>query len=139
MCCHLLSSSFSISFGMCCHLLCSSLGCIKNLQIVNTVLIKSKNLVIEGLDFIKRCRLGKTFSSCFFRTCQPRVELLDSCPVLSPVLDIIGVFVAFNLCLFSKFSCVLCYSVKFILEGLSISWNLVALRKKFLLPALYSA
>merc|ERR1719378_1354223 len=76
MCCHLLYSSL----GMCCHLLCSSLRCIKNLQIVNAVLVESKNLVVEGLDFIKRCRLGKTFSSCFLSTCQPRVELLDSCP-----------------------------------------------------------
>merc|ERR1719369_1516406 len=45
------SSNFSIGFSMCGHLLCSSLGSCQNLQVVCTVLVKCKNLIVQSLDF----------------------------------------------------------------------------------------
>merc|ERR1719206_1141657 len=47
------TSNFSVGFSMCGHLLCSTLGRGENLQVVDTVLVESKNLVIQGLDFSK--------------------------------------------------------------------------------------
>merc|ERR1719420_1038719 len=47
------SSDLSISLGVCGHLLGSSLGGVKNLQEVNTVLLKGFDLLIESLDLVK--------------------------------------------------------------------------------------
>merc|ERR1711892_1043953 len=73
------------------------LGSSKNLHVVDTVLVKYTNLLIQSLDFIEICWLGKTLSSGLFSRHQPGGEFLDTSSVFSPELDIVGVFVALNL------------------------------------------
>merc|ERR1719320_921545 len=127
------TSNFSIGFSMCGHLVCSTLGRGENLQVVDTVLVESKNLVIQGLDFSKIRGLGETFSCSLFSTNQPRSEFLDTSSVLSPELDIIGVLVTLNLGVGLELCHVLGDPGKLILEDLSISRDLVSLREEGLL------
>merc|ERR1712033_154972 len=65
--------------------------------------------------------------------CQPWVEFLDASSVLSPVFDIIGVFVTLNLGVSLELKNIVCDSLQLILECLGISWNLVTLWQKILL------
>merc|ERR1719481_408211 len=127
------SSNFSISFSMCGHLLCSTLGRHENLQVVDTVLVKCKNLLIQSLDLSKIRWLGETFSSSLLGTNQPGGELLDTSSVLSPELNIVGVFVALNLGVGLEVSHVFGDPGKLILEDLGISGNLVSLGQELLL------
>merc|ERR1719470_63309 len=94
-----LDKDISLSLSMSRHLLCCCLGSCKYFQVVDTVLVKSKNLVIQSFHFCKIRRFRETFTSSLFSTGQPGAEFLDTSSVLSPELDIIGVFVTFNLCL----------------------------------------
>merc|ERR1712183_329186 len=122
------ASNLCICISMCSHLLCCSLSSGKDLEVVDTVLVKSQNFFIESLDIIKRGRFAETFSSSLLSSSQPWVELLDTSSILSPVLDIIGVLVTLNLGVCLELSHILGDPVEFILEGLSISRNLVTLR-----------
>merc|ERR1712029_552743 len=126
------SSNFLICLIMSGHLLSSSLGSLQDLQEISAVLVKGLDLLIKRLDLVKVRWLGKTFSSRLLSSSQPWVELLDSSSVLSPVLDIVGVFVALNLGISLQLLNIVCDSLQLILEGLSISRNLVSLGKKSL-------
>merc|ERR1712226_1304365 len=71
---------------------------------------------MKGLDLVQICRLGKTLSSGLLSTSQPGRVLLDSSPVLSPELDIIGVLVALNLGVCSQLGNIVCDPLQLILE-----------------------
>ena len=79
---------------------------------------------MQGFDFIKRGWLAETFTSTLLGTNQPWGELLDSCPVLGPEFDIIGILVTLNSCIILKISDVLGDTCKLILECLGISRDL---------------
>merc|ERR1712106_30764 len=106
------------------------LGSSKNLHVVDTVLVKYANLLIQSLDFIKIGWLGKTLSGGLFSRHQPGGEFLDTSSVFSPELDIVGVFVALNLGVSLKVSHILGDSGKLVLECLGISRDLVSLWQK---------
>merc|ERR1712106_1037221 len=106
------------------------LGSSKNLHVVDTVLVKYTNLLIQSLDFIEICWLGKTLSSGLFSRHQPGGEFLDTSSVFSPELDIVGVFVTLNLGVSLEVSHILGDSGKLVLECLSISRDLVSLWQK---------
>merc|ERR1719412_424941 len=128
---HLLGSSVcSISLSMSGHLLGSSVCSIKNLSVGKAGLVEGRNLLMKGLDLVQICRLGKTLSSGLLSTSQPGRVLLDSSPVLSPELDIIGVLVALNLGVCSQLGNIVCDPLQLILEGLGVGIHLVSLGKK---------
>merc|ERR1719483_413138 len=123
-------SNFTVCLSMCSHLISSSFSSNKNLKIIDTVLLKCLDILIKCFDFSEIRWLGKSLSCCLFSSNQPRCELLNASSVLSPVLDIIGIFVTLNPCIFLKISAKLGYSVKLILESLGIRWNLLTLGEK---------
>merc|ERR1719412_2135925 len=128
---HLLGSSVcSISLSMSGHLLGSSVCSIKNLSVGKAGLVEGRNLLMKGLDLVQICRLGKTLSSGLLSTSQPGRVLLDSSPVLSPELDIVGVLVALNLGVCSQLGNIVCDPLQLILEGLGVGIHLVSLGKK---------
>merc|ERR1711936_469868 len=88
------------------------------------------HLFVKGLDFIEVRGLGKSLSGSLFSTDQPRGELLDAGPVLSPELDVLREGVAVLPNLFSQVSDILCYPGKLILEVLGILGDVRALGKK---------
>jgi len=91
------SCNLTISFGMSGHLLSCSLSSCQNLVVVDSSGIKFADLLIESLDLVKISRLAEAFASSLLSSNQPGSELLDSSSVLSPELDIVGVFVTLNL------------------------------------------
>ena len=91
------SSHLSVSLSVCGHLERSSLSSLQHLEVVLTGLVKGVDLVIECLDLVKIRWLRQTLSGGLLSTGQPGRELLDASSVLSPELDIIGVFVTLNL------------------------------------------
>merc|ERR1719312_1097951 len=125
------SSNLSISFCVCGHKLRSCFSSSEDLEVVDTVFVKCKNLLIKSLDFSKISWLGESLSGGFLCSNQPRCEFLDTSSVLGPEFDIVGVFVTLNSGLLCKVHDILCDSGKLILEGLGISGNLVTLGKKF--------
>merc|ERR1719278_2152027 len=121
---------FSISLGASGHLLSGGISGGQNLQEVDAVLVESLHLVVQSLDIIKRGRLGMTLSSRFLSSGQPGRELLDASPVLSPVLDVVGVFVALHLGVRLQLHHVVGDSLQLVLEGLGVSRDLVTLGQK---------
>merc|ERR1719427_246490 len=124
------SSNLSISLSMSGHLLGSSVCSIKNLSVGKAGLVEGRNLLMKGLDLVQICRLGKTLSSGLLSTSQPGRVLLDSSPVLSPELDIVGVLVALNLGVCSQLGNIVCDPLQLILEGLGVGIHFVSLGKK---------
>merc|ERR1719447_2305258 len=127
---HLLSSNLGICLTMGGHLLSGTIGGIKNLGVGKAGLVKGGDLLVQSLDLIEIRWLGKTLSSGLLSSSQPGRVLLDSSPVLSPVLDIVGVLVALNLGVSSQHGDVVSDPVQLILEGLGVLVNLVTLGKK---------
>merc|ERR1719228_2003143 len=127
------SSDFSISLSVSGHLLGSIIGSCKDLQVLYSSFVRGANSVVQSLDFIEAGRLEKAFSCSLLGLKQPGSELLDTSPVLSPVLDIIGILVTLSLGVSIQVSHILGDSSQFILEGLSVFVNLVTLRKEALL------
>merc|ERR1719481_347008 len=121
------SSNLSISLSMGGHLLGSSLSSSKNLLVADSGLVKVEDLVIQSLDLVKVRWLSKTFTRGLFSIHKPGGKLLDSCSVLSPELDIIGVLVALNLGGGLEISDVLGDAGKLIFPGLGISRDLIPL------------
>merc|ERR1740131_151781 len=74
--------------------------------------------------------LGETLSSRFLCSSQPGRELLDTSPVLSPVLNVVGVLVALDLGVGLQLHDVVGDPLQLVLEGLSISGDLVTLGQK---------
>merc|ERR1719228_1722838 len=127
------SSDFSISLSVSGHLLGSIIGSCKDPQVLYSSLVRGANSVVQSLDFIEAGRLDKTFSCSLLGLKQPGSEFLDTSPVLSPVLDIIGILVTLSLGVSIQVIDILGDSCQFILKGLSILVNLVTLRKEALL------
>merc|ERR1719447_496906 len=127
---HLQSSNLGICLTMGGHLLSGTIGSIKNLGVGKAGLVKGGDLLVQSLDLIEIRWLGKTLSGGLLSSSQPGRVLLDSGPVLSPVLDIVGVLVALNLGVSSKLGDVVSDPVQLILEGLGVLVNLVSLGKK---------
>merc|ERR1719320_153904 len=75
--------------------------------------------------------LGKTLGGGLLCGNQPGSEFLDTSSVLSPVFDIVGVFVALNLGVGLKVSDILGDPGELILECLGICWDLVPLWEEF--------
>merc|ERR1711936_1023622 len=121
------SSNLGISLGVGGHLLGSSVGSLKDLEEVNAVLLECLDLVVKSLDLRQVGGLGKTLGGRLLSTSQPGVELLDSGPVLSPVLDIVGVLVTLNLGVTLELLDIVGDPLELILESLSISGDLVTL------------
>merc|ERR1719481_1376737 len=115
------SSNLSISLSMGCHLLGSSLSSSKNLLVADSGLVEVEDLVVQSLDLVEVRWLSETFTRGLFSIHKPRGKLLDSCSVLSPELDIIGVLVALNLGGGLEISDVLGDAGKLIFPGLGIS------------------
>merc|ERR1719347_176587 len=126
------SCNLTISFGMSGHLLSCSLSSCQNLVVVNSSGVKFADLLIESLDLVKICRLAEAFTCSLLSSYQPWSELLDSSSVLSPELDIVGVFVTLNLCGSGQVSDILGDSGKLILPGLGIGRDGVSLGKNCL-------
>merc|ERR1711992_260381 len=116
------------------HLLSSSLSSSQNLQEVDTVLVEGLDLIVESLHFVEGRRLGETLSSRFLCSSQPGRELLDTSPVLSPVLDVVGVFVALDLGVGLELHNVVGDPLQLVFEGLSVGRNLVTLGQEVQLP-----
>merc|ERR1719442_153689 len=127
---HLLGSTLGISLTMGGHLLGSTVGGIKNLGVSEAGLVEGRHLLVQSLDLIEIGRLGKTLSCGLLSPSQPGRVFLDSGPVLGPVLDIVGVFVALNLGVSSQLGDVVGDPLQLILEGLSVGINTCSLRKK---------
>merc|ERR1719447_88384 len=127
---HLLSGNLGISLAMGSHLLSGTIGGIKNLGIGKAGLVEGGDLLVQSLDLIEIRWLGKTLSGSLLSSSQPGRVLLDSGPVLSAVLDIVGVLVALNLGVGSQLGDVVSDPVQLILEGLSVGINTCSLRKK---------
>merc|ERR1719481_1442209 len=121
------SSNLSISLSMGGHLLGSSLSSSKNLLVADSGLDEDEDLVIQSLDLVEVRWLSKTFTRGLLSIHKPGGELLDSCSVLSPELDIIGVLVALNLGGGLEISDVLGDAGKLIFPGLGISRDLITL------------
>merc|ERR1719447_1441273 len=127
---HLQSSNLGICLTMGGHLLSGTIGSIKNLGVGKAGLVEGGDLLVQSLDLIEIRWLGKTLSGGLLSSSQPGRVLLDSGPVLSPVLDIVGVLVALNLGVGSQLGDVVSDPVQLILEGLGVLVNLVTLGKK---------
>merc|ERR1719481_919895 len=121
------SSNLSISLSMGGHLLGSSLSSSKNLLVADSCLVEVEDLVVQSLDLVEVRWLSKTFTRGLFSIHKPGGKLLDSCSVLSPELDIIGVLVALNLGGGLEVSDVLGDAGKLIFPGLGISRDLITL------------
>merc|ERR1719481_84039 len=121
------SSNLSISLSMGGHLLGSSLSSSKNLLVADSGLVEVEDLVVQSLDLVEVRWLSKTFTRGLFSIHKPGGKLLDSCSVLSPELDIIGVLVALNLGGGLEISDVLGDAGKLIFPGLGISRDLITL------------
>merc|ERR1719182_1360089 len=106
------------------HLLGSSIGGHQDLEVVFAALGEGSNLLIQSLDLIKVAGLGETLSAGALGGSQPGRELLDSSSVLSPVLDILRVFVTLGLGPGLEISHVLGDSVQLVLEVLGILGDL---------------
>ena len=119
------SSNLGISLSVCGHLLGSTVGGIKDLGVSKAGLVKGGHLLVQSLDLVEVRWLGETLSSGLLSSGQPRRVLLDSGPVLSPELDIVGVLVALNLGVSGQLGDVVGDSVQLILEGLGVLVNLV--------------
>ena len=119
------SSNLGISLSVCGHLLGSTVGGIKDLGVSKAGLVESGHLLVQSLDLVEVRWLGETLSSGLLSSGQPRRVLLDSGPVLSPELDIVGVLVALNLGVSGQLGDVVGDSVQLILEGLGVLVNLV--------------
>merc|ERR1719151_277672 len=124
------SSNLGISLTMGGHLLGSAVGGIKNLSVREAGLVKGRHLLVQSLDLVEVRWLGKTLSCGLLSPSQPGRVFLDSGPVLSPELDIVGVLVALNLGVSSQLGDVLSDPVQLILEGLGVFVNTVSLGKK---------
>ena len=107
------------------HLLSGTIGGIKNLGVGKAGLVEGGDLLVQSLDLIEIRWLGKTLSGGLLSSSQPGRVLLDSGPVLSPELDIVGVLVALNLGVSSQLGDVVGDPVQLILEGLGVLVNLV--------------
>merc|ERR1719430_679071 len=117
------ASNLSISLSVCGHLLSSTVGSIKDLGVSKAGLVEGGHLLVQSLDLIEVRWLGETLSSGLLSSGQPRRVLLDSGPVLSPELDIVGVLVALNLGVSGQLGDVVGDPVHLILEGLSVGIN----------------
>merc|ERR1719331_3734185 len=124
------SSNLGISLTMGGHLLGSTVGGIKNLSVSEAGLVKGGHLLVQSLDLVEVRWLGKTLSCGLLSPSQPGRVFLDSGPVLSPELDIVGVLVALNLGVSSQLGDVLSDPIQLILEGLGVLVNTVSLGKK---------
>merc|ERR1719331_1091819 len=124
------ASNLSISLSMGGHLLGSTVGGIKDLGVSKAGLIEGGHLLVQSLDLIEVRWLGETLSSGLLSSGQPGRVLLDSGPVLSPELNIIGVLVTLNLSVSGQLGDIVGDPVQLILEGLGVLVNLVTLRKK---------
>merc|ERR1719300_1245750 len=122
------TSDLGISLSVSGHLLSSSLSSRKDLHEVDTVLVEGLDLIVESLHFVEGRRLGETLSSRFLCSSQPGGELLDTSPVLSPVLDALDLGVGLQL------HDVVGDPLQLVLEGLSISGDLVTLGQQLKLP-----
>merc|ERR1719331_658018 len=124
------SSNLGISLSVCGHLLGSTVGGIKDLGVSKAGLIEGGHLLVQSLDLIEVRWLGETLSSGLLSSGQPGRVLLDSGPVLSPELDIVGVLVTLNLSVSGQLGDIVGDPVQLILEGLGVLVNLVTLGKK---------
>merc|ERR1712203_381661 len=112
------------------HLLGSTVGGIKDLGVSKAGLIEGGHLLVQSLDLIEVRWFGETLSSGLLSSGQPGRVLLDSGPVLSPELNIVGVLVTLNLSVSGQLGDIVGDPVQLILEGLGVLVNLVTLRKK---------
>merc|ERR1719331_2826415 len=129
------SSNLGISLSVCGHLLGSTVGGIKDLGVSKAGLVKGGHLLVQRLDLIEVRWLGETLSSGLLSSGQPGRVLLDSGPVLSPELNIVGVLVTLNLSVSGQLGDIVGDPVQLILEGLGVLVNLVTLGKKISLSS----
>jgi len=119
--------NFSICFNMGGHLLSSSFSSFKNLKIVHAGLVKSADLLMKCLDFIKVARLGKSIIAVSLRLNQPWGEFLETSSVLSPVFDILREAITLLLGTGLEVSNILGNSVELILVVLGILRDIFSL------------
>merc|ERR1712186_138555 len=132
------SSPLGVGSFMGGHLLRCGIGSLQKLEMVNAGFVECVDLIVEGLGFIQVGGFGKTFTSGSLRGCQPGSEFLDASLVLSPELDIFGVFVAFNGHLLLEIFNILHNSVKLILEVFGILRDSITLGQQFELLGSFS-
>merc|ERR1719445_778693 len=120
----------SVSLSVSGHLERGSLSSNENLHVVDAGLVEAGNLLVESLHIIQRGRLGESLGGGFFSIGQPWRELLDSSSVLSPKLDVVGVFVALHLGVGLQLLHVLDDPGQLVLEDLSVGWDLFSLGEK---------
>merc|ERR1712077_154696 len=104
---------------------------LKDLEEVDTILLKGLHLVIKSLDLSEVGGLRQTLSCVLLSSLQPGLELLDTSSVFGPVLDIVGVLVALNLGVSLKLLDIVGDSLQLVLESLGIGGNLVTLGQQF--------
>ena len=126
---HLERGHFGVTLCMGGHLLGSATRRSQDLHVVDGSFVEGQNLGVQGLHLDKVGRFGQTLGGGLLRRDQPGSELLDAGPVLSPELDIVGVFVALADSVGLQVLDKLGDPVKLILEELSIRRNILACLK----------
>ena len=91
---------------------------------INTSLLKTMNLITQGLGFWKICWFGKSFSRSRFGLVKPGSELLDSSLVFGPEFDILRKVIAFNPDFFLKVFNIFGNSKQFLFELFGIYRNI---------------